>query len=166
MATNLSAQDVIKHLGLQPLPGEGGYFRQTYVVPGMDGYPATTAILFLVTPESWSGLHRLVGDELFHVYLGDACQMVVLDEHGNLVEYRLGPDIAAGQQVQVLVPGGCWQGTRLLPGGEHGWALLGTTMTPGYRLDQFDLATPETLSSFPPPVREVLGPYLAPHTIG
>lgn len=166
MVTNLSAQDVIEKLDLQPLPGEGGFFRQTYVVPGSDGHPATTAILFLVTPESWSGLHRLVGDELFHAYLGDTCQMVVLSEDGVLAEHRIGPDIAAGEQVQVLVPGGTWQGTRLVPGGRHGWALLGTTMTPGYRLDKFELATLETLVTFPEAIREALRTYLAPETAG
>ena len=165
MTESLTAEDVIARLDLQPLPGEGGFYRQTYVVMGPDGHPATTAILFLVTPESWSGLHRLVGDELFHFYLGDACQMVVLDRDGTLTERRLGKAIQEGEQVQALVPGGAWQGTRLVPGGSHGWALLGTTMTPGYRHDQFELATPDTLLLFEEQERRALRPYLAPETV-
>ncbi len=166
MAHHLTADEVIQHLDLQPLAGEGGYYRQTYVIPGESGHPVTTAILFLVTPESWSGLHRLASDELFHVYLGDACQMVVLASDGTLTEHRLGAHIAAGEQVQVLVPGGTWQGTRLVPGGDHGWALLGTTMTPGFRSDQFELATAQTLEPFPATIREALRPYLAPDVTG
>ena len=162
MDHHLTARDIIRHLDLQPLPGEGGFYRQTYAINGSDGHPVTTAILFLVTPESWSGLHRLVGDELFHVYLGDPCQMVVLAPDGTLTEHRLGSNLAAGEQIQVLVPGGTWQGTRLIPGGTVGWALLGTTMTPGFRPDQFELATSQTLAEVAEPVRSALQPFLAP----
>jgi predicted cupin superfamily sugar epimerase len=159
---HISATDVIAHLNLQPLPEEGGFYRQTYILPGPDGFPATTAILFLVTPESWSGLHRLVGDEMFHAYLGDSCQMAVLTADGELVQHRLGHDLAAGDQVQVLVPGNSWQGTKLIPGGENGWALLGTTMTPGYRHDQFELASFHDIVSLPATIRDALEPFLAP----
>jgi predicted cupin superfamily sugar epimerase len=159
---HITATDVITHLKLQPLPEEGGFYRQTYVVPGPDGHPATTAILFLVTPESWSGLHRLVGDELFHAYLGDSCQTVVLTSDGELLHHRLGHDLSSGDQVQVLVPGNAWQGTKLIPGGECGWALLGTTMTPGYRHDQFELAARHDITSLPVDTREALEPFLAP----
>jgi predicted cupin superfamily sugar epimerase len=113
--TPLTAADVIAHLELRPLSVEGGFYRQTYAVPGPDGHPATTAILFLVTPESWSGLHRLVGDELFHAYLGDTCQTAVLTPDGELQHHRLGPDLMSGDSVQVLVPGNAWQGTMLIP---------------------------------------------------
>jgi predicted cupin superfamily sugar epimerase len=160
----LTASDVIAHLELEPLPGEGGYYRQTYIVPGPGGHPATTAILFLVTPESWSGLHRLGGDELFHAYLGDTCRMAVLTSDGELRFHRLGHDLASGDQVQVLVPGRAWQGTMLAPGGQHGWALLGTTMTPGYRHDQFELATPRDIAPYPANTRQALEPFLAPQT--
>ncbi len=162
MDRRLTADDVISLLELQPLAGEGGYFRQTYTVAGSDGNPVSTAIVFLVTPDSWSGLHRLVGDELFHVYSGDSCQMAVFTDDGTLIEHRLGANLAVGEKVQVLVPGGAWQGTRLIPGGEHGWALLGTTMTPGLRADQFERATNESLKQVPSKVRAALTPYLAP----
>jgi len=162
MSTPLTAAEVIAKLELEPLPGEGGYFRQTYIVHGPDGHPATTAILFLVSPDSWSGLHRLVGDELFHAHLGDSCQMVVLNPDGDLIHHRIGRDLQSGDQVQVLVAGNSWQGTMLVPGGEHGWALLGTTMTPGYRQDQFELASARDLAGLPDIIRDELEPFLAP----
>ncbi len=158
-----TSDDVIELLDLRPLEGEGGYFRQTYVVPAMPGDdpPLTTAIVFLVTPGSWSGLHRLETDELFHFYLGDPCRMVVCSPNGTIEERRLGTDLRGGCQVQSLVPGGWWQGTMLSPGGKHGFALLGTTMTPGFRRDQFTLATEADLSRMDSDAADRLRPFLA-----
>lgn len=161
-----TALEIVDLLDLQPLPGEGGYFRQTVVVPGDHSeaghVPVHTAILFLITPDSWSGLHMLQSDELFHFYMGDECGMVVCSRDGTLEERRLGTNLRGGCQVQTLVPGGMWQGTRLLGRGEHGYALLGTTMTPGYRQDQFRLATRSDLTAMPEPVVARLAAFLAP----
>lgn len=162
MTQRLTAERVIALLDLQPLAGEGGFYRQTYVRSGPDGHPATTAIYYLVTTDSWSALHRLAGDELFHAYLGDACSMVVCTAEGEVTHHRLGSDLVAGEQVQVLVPGGTWQGTMLVPGGDHGFALLGTTMTPGFRPDQFELPTASDLAGFDAAIQAELRPYLAP----
>ncbi len=158
----LRAEDVIDLLELLPLPGEGGYFRQTWATPATvgSGEPDGTAILYLVTPESWSALHRLDTDELFHFYLGDPCDMVMVDGAGSADSVRLGPDIAAGERIQHLVPGGWWQGTRLATGGS--WALLGTTMTPGYHSGRFELATRQTVAEFLPTTRRSVEAYLAP----
>ncbi len=162
----LSATDVIELLELVPLPGEGGYFRQTVSVPGAGeaatGASSHTAILYLVTPDSWSGLHMLETDELFHFYMGDECRMAVCSPRGAFEERRLGGDLRTGGQVQSLVPGGMWQGTRLAPGGNQGFALLGTTMTPGFRRDQFRLATQANVESMPEATAAKLRPYLAP----
>ncbi len=121
-----------------------------------------SAILFLITPESWSGLHMLGSDELFHFHMGDACRMVVCSPQGELEERCLGTDLRAGCQVQTSVSRGMWQGTMLAGGGEYGYALLGTTMTPGYRQDQFTLATAADLARLPGDVAETLGPFLSP----
>ncbi len=161
---SLTAADVIEHFQLEPLEGEGGYFRQTYslpdTAPGREDAPRSTAILYLVTPESWSGLHRLKADEVFHFYMGDSCRMVVCSPDGVIEEPMLGTDLRSGCDVQVRVPGGSWQGTMLAGTGKHGYALLGTTMTPGFRLDQFELATESHLARFPDHVADVLRPFL------
>jgi uncharacterized protein len=166
VGARLTAQEVIDLLQLAPLAGEGGYFRQTLstpgTVPGQEHAPVNTAILFLVTPESWSGLHKLVGDEMFHFYMGDPCRMVVCSPDGTIQERRLGTDLAAGCEVQVNVPGGTWQGTMLAGEGEFGYALLGTTMTPGFRPDQFELGTEATLAELPADVADTLRPFLSP----
>ena len=156
----MSAEDIIARFRLEPLPGEGGFYRQTWFSRGANGAPdpTGTAILYLVTPESWSALHRLSLDEVFHVYLGDACDMVMVSGSGEVVEVRLGSDIVAGEQVQHVVPAGWWQGTRLADGGS--WALLGTTMAPGFRPDVFELATESDLDCVVPEQRQRVMRYL------
>jgi predicted cupin superfamily sugar epimerase len=144
-----NAEDVIALLELRPLPGEGGFFRQTYaqrsVVAGAP--PLTTAIYYLVTPDAFSSLHRLNHDELFHFYLGDPCEMVTYVDGRQPEIAILGQDLRAGMTVQQIVPAGTWQGTRLRAGGR--FALMGTTMTPGFDPDGFELATADWLERIP-----------------
>ena len=139
----LSAVRIIEYLDLQPLPIEGGHFRQSYraaeTISG-DALPARyqrdkqlcTAIYYLLTsdPDSFSAIHRLPTDEIYHFYLGDPVEMLLLYPEGDSAVIRLGPDLRAAQQVQFVVQAGVWQGSRLAPGGS--FALLGTTMAPGY----------------------------------
>lgn len=159
--TSLTAREVIGLLGLQPLEGEGGFYRQTWIAPGdREDRPVGTSILYLVTPGSFSALHRLQHDEIFHFYLGDACEAVMVTPEGKVVETILGPDIASGMSVQHIVPAHAWQGTRLAGGGE--WALLGTTMAPGFHPSGFELATEATLESLAPDVRARVRAFLAP----
>lgn len=147
-------EDLFQLLNLRPLPSEGGYFAETYrsrhglssnVLPGGHGgtRSAATAIYYLLTPESFSAVHRLVGDEVYHFYLGDPVEMLLLEPSGGGRCLILGQDLKAGMQVQTLVPGGVWQGSRLLPGGRY--ALLGTTMSPGFEAEDFVLGDRDTL---------------------
>lgn len=136
----MTADDVIRLLALQPHPVEGGFFRETYRAAGT--LPATalpdhagprsasTAIYYLLKPGHVSELHVLPGDEVFHFYLGSPVRMLQLWPDGSGREVVIGPDLAAGQSPQVVVPGGVWQGTRLVEGGA--WALLGCTVAPGF----------------------------------
>ena len=143
----MTADEVIRRLALVPLPREGGYFRETYrsalAVPGgataarPDGARSlSTAIYYLLTRDTFSALHRLPGDEVFHFYLGDPVEMLQLRPDGTAARVVLGSDIADGLHPQAVVPGGTWQGSRLLPGG--GFALLGTTMAPGFDARDFE----------------------------
>lgn len=160
--SELSAEEVIELFELQPLEGEGGFFRQTWIHEGNRGEePVGTCILYLVTPKSFSALHRLVHDEIFHFYLGDPCEAVMVSPEGRLQEATLGQDVRAGMRVQHIVPAGTWQGTRLLPGGS--WTLLGTTMAPGFHPAGFELATPRTLESFSEDVASRVRDFIAAH---
>ncbi len=75
-------------------------------------------------------MHVLDSDEIFHFYLGDPVEMLQLYPDGRSAVFTLGPDLAAGQHVQLVVPAGVWQGTRLIGDGKV--ALLGCTVTPGF----------------------------------
>lgn len=140
----MTAQEIIQLLCLEPLEMEGGYFRQNYrnKTSWDDHKPMSTAIYFLLTPDTYSCLHRLPNDEVYHFYLGDPVELLVLDEKGQGSVRILGSDLAAGMQVQTAVPAQAWQGSRLLPGGS--WALLGTTMAPGFTDDDFTAMPHET----------------------
>jgi len=153
----MTADEIRRILGLAPLAHEGGYFAETYraneMIPaGFEGlHPPdaralATAIYYLLTPDTFSALHRLTGDEMFHFYLGDPVEMLQLGPSGSGGPGRvvvLGTDLAAGMRPQVLVPRGVWQGTRLVSGGKA--ALLGTTMSPGFDPADFELGRRESL---------------------
>ena len=94
--------------------------------------PRSTAIIYLLSLEedSFSALHALPTDEIYHFYLGDPVELLLLKQDGGSEVITLGHDILNGQYVQFAVPAGVWQGSHLIRGGE--FALLGTTMAPGY----------------------------------
>ena len=87
-------------------------------------------------------------------------EQVVIMPDGTAEQTILGPDLRGGMIVQRLVPAGAWQGTRLVPGGR--FALLGTTMTPGFDPGGFELASREDLADLDPGVRARAEPFLAP----
>jgi uncharacterized protein len=143
----LTAEDVKRLLALEPLEPEGGCFAETYrshamlaagTLPGLDApRPLATAIYYLLEPGTCSALHRLRADELFHFYLGDAVEMLQLGPGADGRSLRLGGDLVAGERPQAVVPAGAWHGTRLVAGGR--WALLGTTVAPGFDVADFEL---------------------------
>ncbi|MGA8013784.1 MAG: cupin domain-containing protein [Candidatus Acidiferrales bacterium] len=152
----LTAKQIQDFLKLQPLPVEGGYFVESYrskftlVQPSLPpGYPGervlSTAIYYMLTPGTFSAMHRLKGDEVYHFYLGDPVEMFMLKPDGAAEAVLLGHDILAGMRLQHAVPAGTWQGTRLAPGGK--FALMGTTMAPGFDSQDFELGKRDDLSA-------------------
>jgi uncharacterized protein len=150
----MTAAEIIRMLDLKPLGIEGGYFRETYRcaeglsaerLPPRYGGPRSfgTAIYYLITPTSFSRLHRLKSDEVYHFLLGDPVRILQLPPGGAAHEVILGPDIAAGQQLQAVVPAGVWQGSRLIDGGS--FALLGVTVAPGFEYADFEAGDIEQL---------------------
>ena len=127
----LAVEDLIASLGLKPLPREGGFYCETYRSGESIGSRSlATAIYYLLTPDTISALHKLPSDEIFHFYCGDPVSMLQLHPDGTGRIATIGPNIGEKQQPQVVVPAGVWQGTWLVNGGRY--ALLGTTMAPGF----------------------------------
>lgn len=152
----MTAKDVIAALQLEPLTMEGGYFRRTYCSERTtdDGKPMATAIYYLLTPESYSRLHKLPTDEVYHFYMGDPVELTVLHPDGTGETVRLGSDLSGGMIPQFCVPANCWQGSCLASGGA--WALVGTTMAPGFADEDFVAAHREALTSVYGQFREVI----------
>lgn len=155
----LTAEELIRTLELKPHP-EGGYYRETYrgpsLIPGhAPSRHYSTAIYYLLVAGARSRMHRLASDEMFHFYLGDPVTWVLLEKDGNWRKVVLGPNLAAGQSVQLLIPAGTWFGGYLDAGGK--FALMGTTVAPGFEFEDFHLGTREELSRlFPQAQAEIL----------
>jgi uncharacterized protein len=167
MQTNLiTVTDLIQALDLRPLSVEGGWFTQSYLSPeripaqalparyapdAREDKPFATAIYYLLTsdPDSFSALHRLPTDEIFHFYLGCPVEGLLLYSDGSHSLVTLGQDVLSGQRLQFVVPRGVWQGWRLRPRSDDGgaYALLGTTMAPGFTPADFELASRAALSA-------------------
>ena len=143
----MEADELIAKLGLKPLPIEGGYFAETYrsdetisasaLRPGRGRDKAvSSAIYYLLTPDTVSRMHRLASDEVFHFYAGDAVEMLMMFADGASEVVLIGSDIEAGQRPQAVVPRGVWQGCRLIAGGKC--ALMGTTVAPAFDFDDYE----------------------------
>ena len=142
----LNAASIIRLLDMKPLTIEGGFFRETYRSPAEFDFPLyrgprslATAIYYLLTPDTFSRMHRVPGEEIFHFYLGDPVEMIQLASGKQGEVIVMGHELAAGMKVQHVVSGGAWQGARLQKGGS--FALMGTTMSPGF--DYSDYETPD-----------------------
>jgi uncharacterized protein len=149
----MDAKTIIRQLGLQTHP-EGGFYRETYrckeqiaaaALPARYGKDRSisTAIYYLLTPDSFSAMHRLQSDEVFHFYVGDPVTMVQLHADGRAETIILGQDFAAGHQPQIVVPRDVWQGLFLSDGGS--FALLGATVSPGFDFADFELGQHDEL---------------------
>jgi predicted cupin superfamily sugar epimerase len=143
----MRAEEIRQRLGLEKHPREGGYFVQTWKAEEEIPHAALparyrglraagTAIYYLLEPSTFSEMHRLVSDEVFHFYLGDPVEMLQLWPDGSGRVVILGTDLAAGMLPQVVVPKNVWQGSRLRPGGNV--ALLGCTVSPGFEYEDYE----------------------------
>lgn len=150
----ITAEEIISLLHLKPHPEEGGYYAETYrsaesiskeALPvrykGARSY--ATAIYYLLTPATFSALHRLQTDEIFHFYLGDPVEMLQLWPDGSGRIIFLGTALSGGMQPQVVVPRDVWQGARLVSCGS--FALLGTTVSPGFDFSDYETGEKESL---------------------
>jgi predicted cupin superfamily sugar epimerase len=146
----MTAAEIKTLLQLEPHPVEGGFYRRTYTSAASVELPRGcramgTAIYYLLEQGAFSEMHVLDSDEMFHFYLGDPVEMLQLHPDGKAKVVVLGPDLNAGQQVQLTVPAGVWQGTRLLGSGKV--ALLGCTVTPGFDFKDYRDSSYEKLAA-------------------
>lgn len=136
-------------LGLLPHP-EGGFYRETYRSAAAIGERSvSTAIYFLVTRGSFSALHRIRSDELWHFHAGQALEVVTIDPAGTRRDLHLGLDLDRGERPQHVVPAGTWFGARLRDP-SAAYALVSCTVAPGFDFADFELGTRDALiAAFP-----------------
>jgi predicted cupin superfamily sugar epimerase len=137
---------IAEALDLEPHP-EGGWFRETYrssvgfEPPGYGAErSAATAIYYLLGPGDESRWHTVRSDELWLWHRGGPLELL-LGSNGERPEEAparilLGPDPAAGQAPQALVPAGTWQSARPA-GGEE--VLVTCVVAPGFDFADFHL---------------------------
>ena len=162
------AQKLIALLGMEKIPVEGAWFKVTYgsadqlsaaALPARYGAPrmAGTAIYALVTRGDFSAMHRLRTDEIWHFYVGDPIELLLLHPEGRDEVVILGPDLAAGQRPQFTVPAGVWMGARPLPATASAYALFGCTLAPGFDYADFEPGYRDELQQAYPARRELIG---------
>ncbi|MEU8896076.1 cupin domain-containing protein [Nocardia sp. NPDC048505] len=125
-----------EQLDLRPHP-EGGWYRETWrsgVEFTPEGYAgpraSATAIYFLLPAGERSAPHTVASDELWLWHRGGALLLNIGGE-----EIVLGPDVAAGQRPQAVVPGGVSQSAR--PVDED--VLVSCVVAPGFDFADFRL---------------------------
>jgi hypothetical protein len=132
----MSAAEIIARLGLKPHP-EGGHYRETFRDPRGDaeGRAFSTAIYFLLARGERSHWHRIDATEVWHYYAGSALILQIADQTGRR-SVRLGPDLAADEVPQAIVPPQAWQAAE----STGDWTLVGCTVAPGFDFAKFELA--------------------------
>jgi uncharacterized protein len=131
-----TAADIIARLGLKPHP-EGGHYRETFRDRRVDenGRARSTAIYFLLARHERSHWHRIDAVEIWHYYAGSALVLEIADGDTRQ-SIRLGPDLAAGEVPQAIVPARAWQAAE----SSGDWTLVGCTVAPGFDFEAFELA--------------------------
>jgi predicted cupin superfamily sugar epimerase len=132
-------------LDLLPHP-EGGWFRQTWAAevsfrpPGYPGdRPSATGIYFLLPPGASSAWHAVRSAELWLYHSGSPLPVLAggsaaagpRSDPGVLI---LGPDLAAGQHPQLVIPAGHWQSAG--PAGPDE-TLVSCIVSPGFDFADF-----------------------------
>lgn len=164
MNNDLSAQDVRELLQLEP-HATCGFVRVTFIsneriAPGglpspfLDGRPAGSALIFMVTPNAPVRLHRIRNDQLYHRYLGDPIEVIMLHENGSSERVIVGPDLAAGQRVQLFIPGNTFHTARVV--GQRRWFLGASTEWPGVERVDVEIGDVDALASKYPDVADDL----------
>ncbi len=116
MSEQLTAERIIALLDLKPHP-TCGFVAETYraqeripdeALPTAyaGSRPFASVLYFMVTVDAQIRLHRIRSDQMYHHYLGDPLEVLLLYPNGTGEITIIGPDLVAGMRPQVLIPGG------------------------------------------------------------
>jgi predicted cupin superfamily sugar epimerase len=134
----MSADALIRELGLTPHP-EGGHYAETYRDrPADGGRGALSCIYFLLRAGEVSAWHRIDATEVWHYQAGAPLTLTLSPDGRIAATHSLGPEVLGGQRPHVVVPPGCWQSALTL----GTWTLVSCTVAPAFTFDGFELAPP------------------------
>jgi predicted cupin superfamily sugar epimerase len=164
MTNHLTAEKIRTFLNLEP-HATCGFVRVTLIskqriapgglpAPFVDGRPAGSALYFMVTSEAPVRLHRIRNDQVYHRYLGDPIEVLLLHENGTSKHVVVGPDLHAGQCVQLLIPGNTFHTARVI--GQRCWFLGASTEWPGVEKVDVEIGDVEALVAKYPDVADDL----------
>lgn len=159
----MTKTELINQLNLEPHPSDGGYFRRTYCSNilfenNKDRRSTLSSIYYMLTDDSpVSYLHKNNSDIIHYFHAGDAITYYIVNPEGQLSTYTLGNNINKGQQLQLIVKGGCWKASRLTTG-EYG--LISEAVSPGFDYQDHVLASQDTLTTFSKEARGALNEYI------
>ena len=168
-SSDLDAAEVRRLLQLEPHP-TCGFVRITYVsgeeiAPGglpepfAAGRPAGSALYFEVTPDAPVHLHCIRNDQLYHRYLGDPLDVLLLYPDGSHAVEVIGPDLGAGQRVQLLIPGSTFHTARLV--GDGRWFLGASTEWPGVDPSDVVVGDADALAARYPDAASLISEFVA-----
>jgi predicted cupin superfamily sugar epimerase len=107
-----------------------------------------TLIYFLLPADSFSALHRIQQDEIWHFYAGAPITLHQITPDGTYATQTLGHDVTAEQQLHAVVPAGTWFGATA--NADEGYGLAGCTTAPAFEFEDFELADRAALTeTFP-----------------
>ena len=135
--SGITADEIIARLELRPHP-EGGHYRETFrdTRADVNGRSCSTAIYFLLARGEHSHWHRVDAPEVWHYYAGSPLNLKIANEGCSGHTVRLGPDVAAGERPQAIVPAQAWQAAETT----GDWTLVGCTIAPGFEFATFEMA--------------------------
>jgi predicted cupin superfamily sugar epimerase len=137
VSRHYAAADIIRLLDLKPHP-EGGHFCETFRdAQTVNGRAVSTAIYFLLARGQRSHWHRVDAVEVWHYHAGSPLALEIApNDDAPIGRVMLGPDLAAGERPQAVVPARAWQAAATL----GDWTLVGCTVAPGFEFAGFELA--------------------------
>src|SRR6266700_3640250 len=166
----LTADEVRNLLKLEP-HATCGFVRVTFMskeriaagglpAPFAAGRPAGSALYFMVTPGAPVRLHRIHNDQLYHYYLGDPLEELMLSVDGTTEHVVVGPDLRSGQLLQLLIPGNTFHTARVI--GRHRWFLGASTEWPGVEPVDVKIGNVDALAAKYPQVADDLRTFPVP----
>lgn len=159
----MTKEEIIEKLKLELHPSEGGYFKRTYeselnIGERNSERKLLTSIYYMLTNDNPVGyLHRNKSDIIHFYHLGSPIKYIIVTPEGRVEEKVLGPNIANGELLQLVVKGGDWKASQLCSGK---FGLISEAVSPGFDYADNEVANLEVFTSLHPSLVSQLDEYI------